>query len=282
MPKKCRALCCADDTLILAAGSSLVSAVRRANIVVAVIVNSIVKLGLKVASNVVVFRKGSEFPESVHVNVSDDEISSSRVFRYLGVIFHTKMTFKPHIRRIETKASQMMRLLWKIMPNLRGPNYARGKLCVNIVRSIILYASPVRGNNFLLYKTYRMPIVRIQRCLALKVVSAYTTVSYGAATLIAKIIPIFLIVARNTRVHNRLKEMHRNRDVTIPVEQVVASANVLLERQWRLWLSGDAGPGIGAIGMILPVFDAWLERDHCCFDYRSAQLFTGHGSFGEY
>lgn len=192
------------------------------------------------------------------------------------------MTFKPHIQHIEIKTSKMMRLLWKIMSNFRGPNYTRRKLYVNVIHSIILYASPVWGNNFVHYKTYQMPIIRIQRCLALKVVSAYRTVSYKAATLMAKIIPIFLIVARNIRIHDRLREMHRNPDLTIPVEEIVASANVILKRQWRLWLSGDDGPGIRVIRIILPIFDAWLEQDHCCFDYYTTQLITGHGSFGKY
>lgn len=285
LPNKCRVLCYADDTLILASGSTLISAIRRINIVVAVIINRIVKLGLKVAANktnVVVFHKGRKFPEVIKINVLNDEISSCRIFKYLGVIFDTKMTFKPHIQYIESKATKMMRLLWRIMPNLRGPNYTRRKLYVNIVHSVILYASPVWGNNFVVYKTYQTSIMRIQRCLALRVISAYRTVSYKAATLMAKIIPMFLIITRNIRIYERLKEMHRNPDLAVPVEEIVASANVLLKRQWRLWLSGDVGPGIRVIRVILPVFDAWLEQNHCCFDYHTTQMFTGHGSFGEY
>lgn len=283
--ESCCTLCYADDTLVLAAGSSPISVKRRMNVVIAMVTNRIQKLGLTVATNktkAVIFYGGRRFPEEVRINVLNDVITTDRSFKYLGVTYDTKLTFKPHLKPVEVKISGIMRLLWRILPNLKGPNSIRQRLYANIVHSVILYASPVWGANFVQFKTYQTSIIRIQRSIALKVISAYRTVSYRAATLLAKTTPIFLMVAKNIRIYERVKEATNNPDSLVTVLEIIAFAEVLMKRQWKLWLSGDAGPGVRVTKIILPFFEDWLKQEHCVLDYYITQMITGHGSFSEY
>lgn len=119
---------------------------KRMNVATAIVTNRVRKLGLKVATNktnAVIFHGGRKFPDAIKINVLNDEIATGRTFKYLGVVYDTKLTFKPHLQFIEVKISKIIRLLWRILHNLKGPNSTRRRLYVNVVHSVILYASPV-------------------------------------------------------------------------------------------------------------------------------------------
>lgn len=213
-----RLLCYADDTLLLSLGVSPTLAAWRATASAAALISRIQRLGLKISASktmVALFYSESRRVDPVSVNILEQQIQATETLKYLGVIFDRRLTFKSHYEYIERKAANTMRALWRVMPNLRGPTEEKRKLYVNIIHAILLYAAPVWSDTFGMFKTYQMSIRRVQRCMALRVISAYRTVSYEAATLLARIPPFDLLASRNNKIYIKKKELRESGEITV-------------------------------------------------------------------
>lgn len=161
---QCTAVCYADDTLILASGNISQLASWRATASAAVVINRILGLGLNVApqkTTATLFYRGHKILPPVTVNILDEPIVTGDTFKYLGIMFDRRLTFKSHFLYMEEKAARVKRQLWKIMPNLRSLSETKRRLYVNVIHSVLLYAAPVWSEAFGLYKTQQNPVIRI-------------------------------------------------------------------------------------------------------------------------
>ena len=80
----------------------------------------------------------------------------------------------------------------RLMPNIGGPREAKRRLVSSVVPSKLLYAAPVWANA-LQNHTIQRKLFSAQRLVALRIVSAYRTVSTSAVLALANVPPIDLL-----------------------------------------------------------------------------------------
>ena len=79
--------------------------------------------------------------------------------------------------------------LQQLMPNVGGPKQGNRALLATVVKSVLVYGSPLWGahvHNSGVMKN----IAPVQRQIALRVISGYRTISLGATLLLAGMAPI--------------------------------------------------------------------------------------------
>lgn len=141
-------VCYADDTIILAKAIKPADAVKKVRLATAMITNQITKLSLKIApkkTDAMWFHRKLRIipPLPQGVEILGDLMPINRSLKYLDVVLDDRLSFKEHFAYTETKANLMMRALWRIMPNMRGPDEAKRSLYAHAVQSVLLYAAPV-------------------------------------------------------------------------------------------------------------------------------------------
>ncbi|XP_015371180.1 PREDICTED: uncharacterized protein LOC107166867 [Diuraphis noxia] len=91
------------------------------------------------------------------------------------------------------------------MPNVGGPAAEKRKLLTTVVHSQLLYAAPI-WKSALMYECHKKKLFSPQRKMALRVASAYSTVSNTAIMVVTGIIPIHLLAREKAEV----EQMRRN------------------------------------------------------------------------
>lgn len=199
----CKIICYADDTMILSSSNRLFAAIVNANIQIARVRKHITELGLKIAENkteaVLFYNKKPKIMPSI--KVGDTDIQTAESMRYLGVLIDSTWRFRFHFNYIEEKLNRMTRALSRLMPNLRGPSERKRHFYATVLTSVFTYAAPVWAS-VLSSSPERVirPLRRIQRTIAIRVISAYRTVSFDAATLLARMPPWTLEASLRRRV----------------------------------------------------------------------------------
>lgn len=278
-------ICYADDTLVLAQGRSPKIAAMKATVFAGSVVFRIKQLGLKIAAHkteAILFGGRGAFPE-VSVNVEGERVVVGSSLKHLGVFLDRGLTYKKHFNYVEGKALKMIRLLWKLLPNLRGPSAIKRQLYAGVLNSVMLYASPLWSDSLMRWVTYRAPLLKIQRQMALRVISGYRTVSYEAAMLLARMPPIHLVAARQRRIYLRLLELKWTQEDSSEARlEIWKAATLLMRRQWYALLDKDNIPGARVREAILPILDRWLDHRRAGVNFYVTQLLSGHGCFGQY
>lgn len=282
----CHVICYADDTLVISTASGLPEVITRANIQVARVVNHIRRLGLTIADNkteAVLFykRKPRAMP---YIRVGDSQIRTRPSIKYLGVMIDAKWSFRDHFTYVCEKLRRVSGALGRLMPNLRGPGERKRRLYANTLTSVAMYAAPVWGRTF---AESPLRVVRpwraIQRNIAIRVIAAYRTVSFDAATLLARMPPWVLEAATRARVHIRVSELRARGDETFEaIAEIRREEGVSLIRQWDILLDSPGAWGQRTLDAVRPHLRRWLDRAHGETNYHTTQLLTGHGSFGRY
>lgn len=283
----CEIVAYADDTLVLAYGSTIEQVRSRMNGQLVPILRRLEALGLTVAAektNAVLFcGPGCPRPpdKSVLVRVNRVYIRTAPSFKYLGVILDSRLSFGEHFVYVADKVSKVSRALGRLMPNLRGPDEGKRRLYAGVLGSVALYAAPIWCDALVASRTNRDNFRRIQRTVALRVCSAYRTVSFDAATLLSRIIPWEFLAAERLRVYTRVSEA-RETGLEHDPREISAEERVLTLRQWEVYLSGRDLAGARTRGAILPHFGLWMARSEGSINFHVTQLMTGHGCFGSY
>ncbi|KAG8222055.1 hypothetical protein J437_LFUL000499 [Ladona fulva] len=111
------------------------------------------------------------------------EITETKVSaRYLGVVFDSKLTFWPQIKKSSDKAAATTVSLSRLMANVGGPKQCKRKLLMAMVESQLLYGAEIWASALNTAK-YRKRITVVQRRGALRVACSYRTVSEAAVLL---------------------------------------------------------------------------------------------------
>lgn len=136
----CRIICYASDTLILASADTIGTALARANLQTALVLNRIKRLGLTVSASkteAMTFHgkvKPAQYPSA---RVANELIEIGNTMKYLGVILDSRLTFRAHFEYVEAKASKVTRALGRLMPNLKGLGESKRRLYAKVLLSVI-------------------------------------------------------------------------------------------------------------------------------------------------
>lgn len=121
--------------------------------------------------------------------------------------------------------------------------------------------------------THRNRLLSVQRIAALRITSAYRTVSTSAALVLASIPPIDLLVSESRERYDRSRE-------GVDIADIRRSTREDVLRHWQTrWRVEETGRWTHRIiGEIEP----WVNRGHGEVSFYLTQALTGHGSFKAY
>ena len=127
--------------------------------------------------------RSSQYPRIV---LGEHEVDWKTSIKYLGVQLDRSLSFGEHLRIAAAKAIQCGANLARLMPNIDGPREAKRRLVANVVHSKLLYAAPVWANA-LQNHAIQKRLLSAHRSAALRIVSAYRTVSTSAVLVMASV-----------------------------------------------------------------------------------------------
>ncbi|XP_011685328.1 PREDICTED: uncharacterized protein LOC105448464 [Wasmannia auropunctata] len=255
MPVECHILCYADDTLVVALGNSMEEASVRVELGVALVVK-------------VILVRGTPVPVDTSL-------------KYLGLTLNRTWSFSEHFARVLPAAERMSLALARLMPNLRGPNEFSRRLYCAVIHSVIFYDAPVWAPTLSSNRRVVRKICAVQRRVALRVIAAYRTVSYQAAFLLARVIPVEFLADRYRRVFLDTREI-QGRDIPVTNRMYARIREGALEAALDAWAEACGRPSPTAVelrGALIPVLARWYGRSHGHLTYRMTQMLTGHGCF---
>lgn len=273
MPEESCLVGYADDVAALVAARTVDQAQIKLNRVMRLVNNWMESHGLTLAlgkTEVVVLTK-KRIPTVIPVRVGDEVVESKAAVKYLGVMIDSKMTFFEQIKRTADKAAKGVMSLSRLMANIGGPRSSRRRLLMAAVQSVLLYGSEVWADS-LNRKTYRKKLGQIQKRSALRVASAYRTVSEPAVLVVAGVMPIDLLAKERKIAYQRKME--------IGGETARREArNQMMESWQRAWEQEERGRWTRRL---IKQVQPWMERKHGEIDYYLTQFLTGHGYFRSY
>lgn len=196
-------------------------------------------------------------------------IFPSKTIKYLGVVLDESRKMTKHIEYVVSKADKIITQLTRAMPNIKGPRASKRKILGSVGQSIILYGAPIwlpatRS------KRHLQMIKKCQRKMALRICSAYRTVSTEAALVLANLTPLELI-ARERAYKYRNKSL-----IQKPELRRRATENTIVRWQ-RAW---ETTTRANWTKTLIPNLKPWITRNHGEVNYHITQALTAHGSFG--
>lgn len=273
MPEESLLVGYADDVAVLIAARDLELAQLKLNQVMRVVNSWMEDHGLSLALNkteVVILTK-KRINTIVPIRVGDEQLETKGTAKYLGITIDSKLNFGEQIRLAADKAAMSVATLSRLMANIGGPAASKRRLLMSTVQSILLYGAEVWADA-LRRHMYRRRLVQVQRTAALRVASAYRTVSEPAVMVIAGVIPVTLLARERRAIYLRKAE--------------VAGVNVAKEErtrtidEWQIsWERDQRGRWTRRL---IPRIQPWIERLHGEVGYYLTQFLSGHGYFSRY
>lgn len=262
----------ADDIALVVRGKHLDNLERTSNAAVSRVRSWIASIGLKLADHKtdVVLVSSRKKMEYITITVGEQRITSKQSIKYLGVMIDNRLTFKEHLTYISRKCAAATGALARIMPNLGGPRQEKRQLLMRVVRSIALYAAPIWAEA-MDKKTYRIGVDGAYRRSALRVISAFRTVSTDAALVIAGMMPLRMLVEIERR-----KRLISRRTGLVHPDQV---NDDVMNRWQHEWTSSTKGRWTYRL---IPNIEEWTGRKHGQVNFYLTQFLTGHGCYRTY
>jgi len=271
---------------VLSSARSVETAQFNMNYFMDFVLRRIENLSLEVApekTEAVLFRGGRRLDHTnPTIRIRNSLVRVSPFIKYLGVLLDSRLNFKAHFNYIDGKLHKVIRALGRLMPNLRGPQERKRRLYAGILDSVVLYASPIWASS--LNVDARRLFRRWQRAIAIRVCSAYRTVSFDSATLLARLVPLELLAAERTRIFWRICDAkEENPDGWMEaVNDFKRQERGITQEQWIRLASRPRASGARLRDVLLPHMPAWVNRRWGGLTFRITQLLTGHGCFGNY
>lgn len=128
----------------------------------------------------------------VEFQVAGHTVQYANEVKYLGLVLDRHLNFGKHTAYAAARAGKALSALSKVMPNVCGPASNRRRAYAAVVSNILLYGSEVWGEAVLTQK-YKEKLLVMQRAVALRVCSAYRTVSREAALVVSGLIAVDLL-----------------------------------------------------------------------------------------
>lgn len=125
------------------------------------------------------------------INIEGEKIEAGKNIKYLGITIDSKLNFTQHAKTTAEKANKVAQNISRIMPNISMAKPRKRRLIGIVVQFILLYGAPNWADR--MSKKGKTEMGRAQRKTALRIISAYSTVSTEAAILLADLPPIDLL-----------------------------------------------------------------------------------------
>ncbi|KAI8126689.1 putative 115 kDa protein in type-1 retrotransposable element R1DM [Lucilia cuprina] len=237
--------------------------------------------GLKLAAEkteavLITDRRVFKLPE---IRVQGRNVTFSQNLRYLGLQLDSKLSFSVHLQLIRDKALQTANTLARIMPNIHGPKDSTRKLINSVILSQMLYAAPI-FSSAIMRKCSTNQLLRPQRLSAIRIISAYRTVSTSAALVLSGIPPIDLLILEREEIWYGL---NTNPDGEYSIQHIKLvkedARNNLMTKWQERWQSDETGRWTHKL---IPNIQNWINRKHGRMHYYLTQILTGHGNFNRY
>ena len=119
------------------------------------------------------------------------QVESTRSLKYLGVVIDDRLKFKSHLEEACKKAMKAVNALAAFTPNIGGPSNSNRRHHANCAISVLRYGRPVWAY-ILNEKQHQNTVNKVHRKLAMRVTSAYRTISYEAVCVIATMMPLYI------------------------------------------------------------------------------------------
>ena len=139
------------------------------------------------------------------------ELENVTNYKYLGLVFNRRLTWKSHLKYVTSKAS---RLLSKVAPNCKSnwglPSDATKFIYERAILPILLYGAIVWGK-IIDQSTVQKELQKVQRLAALSITGAAKTVANDSLNVLAGLKPLHLVIAE--RAAMQLHSIYANPDL---------------------------------------------------------------------
>lgn len=206
--------------------------------------------------------------QRANITVGEHTIASKRMLKYLGVMIDDRLNFNSHVDYACEKAAKAINVLARIMPNSYGLSSSKRRLLASVSSAVLRYGGPA-WIGALVTKRNRMKLNSMYRLIAVRVASAYRTISSEAVCVIAGMIPIGITLAED-------EECYQRRE-TSGVRKIVRVESMA---KWQQeWDSAENGRWTYRL---IPNLSTWVNRKHGEVTFFLTQFLSGHGCFRQY
>ncbi|CAH2092420.1 unnamed protein product [Euphydryas editha] len=149
----------------------------------------------------------------------------------------------------------------------------RRELLASVVTSVLTYGIPVWADALNIQEA-RRKIAPVYRLSALRVASAFRTVSDDVVCVIAGMLPIRVLAEERKALYRR------KGTTTLSPEELKTKERRNSIRRWQA--SWDTSAKGKWTHRLIPQVDVWLNRSHGEVNYYLTQMISGHGCFRAY
>lgn len=213
-----------------------------------------------------------QIPIEIDMQIGEVIIPTKKTVNYLGIRLDSKLTFSAQIDYASMKATVITAQLSRLMTNIGGPLPKKRKLLMEACNSILLYGCELWAGS-LKAKHRAHKLLSVQRTAALRVTSAYRTVSAAAVLVIAGMTPIDLVAEERSTLFTVKKNNEEE-----AVSRVEIKEQTLQKWQTR-WNNEQHGKWTAKL---IPDVKKWTQRRHGDTNFYLTQMLSGHGYFRRY
>jgi hypothetical protein len=272
MPDGVKIIGFADDLILLVTTDTIEEAEYKVEVAVEAVQRWMESNELMVAhqKTEIVVVSNRRIPVTITPMIGGFPIKSERSMKYLGVMTDDRLNFSRHVDYACKKASKVHTELARLMPNKFGARNDKRRMLANVVTSILRYGGEtwIKAVDM---ESNRRKLNGVHRLAVTRVISAYRTVSYDAACVLAGMMPICMTLKED-------KKCGESRKRTGGSERNIHREQSLVEWQ-EAWDRSTKGRWTYRL---IPRIRPWLERKHGEVDYYLTQFMTGHGAFNTY
>ena len=256
----------ADDLAIIVVAKTEEEVMTKANLALQSVCGWLTANQLQIApekTEAIVF-SGRRKLSPIRFEVQGHTVEPSKNIKYLGVWLDCNRNFSTHVAKSAAKATRTAQAVIRLMSSTRGPKASKKKLHASVAISVALYGAPC-WRRALKKQRNCDRLEAVQRMLALRVTSAYRTVSTDAVLLLAGMAPVKLQVEERCATSDKIHKKERRKNT--------------LDAWQNIWESSSKGAWTRRL---IPNVSQWLGRKHGELDHWLSQMLTGHGKFEEY
>ena len=280
--------CYADDTLLIACSRSWANAVRKMDIALEALVQSITEVGLEIAAQKTeaVWLHGlplNRRPPRMWVTVRGERVQVGGRLKYLGVVLDSRLKYEAHFAQVTPRVGRLVNSVSRLLPNVKGPREKTRRLYASVAQSMVLYGAPVWAKKANITPKNTRTLRATQRRMAIRTVRAYRTISVEAALTLAGMTPYDHLARAYSEAYwkSRRGEMPGRDPDKSPAEELKLALKKASD-SWKQELETTQRAGRRVVEAILPSWEQWAVTGPALLTYRATQILTGHGCFGEY
>lgn len=276
LPEGVEYLAFADDVALVATAKEPYELEGKLTTAAGKVSSWLESIGLKLAahkSEVVVITRMRKHND-IKVTIRGTEIKSSSSIKYLGIQIDEKMIYTKHARTVANKAGNTLSNLGRIMPNLSAARQNRRRLLAGVIHSQLLYGAESWAED--MSQEGWKQLGRVQRKAALRVASAYRTVSKEAILVVSGVIPIDIMAIE------RRRSYLQKRGEQEPLDPEGEPQQTALDKWQSRWEGTEEAEERQWTRRLIRDVREWTGRKHGEVDFHITQALTGHGCFAQY